>query len=105
MDDIVFSYNWNNKLDNNAFTTLRLEDERKYYVGKEVNIKLKSQEYGNAIIRGVKPLMLSQINDYIAYLDTGYDAAECTNIIRRMYPQVDFTKKRLVLVLLVKQKK
>lgn len=101
MEDLVFSYNWNNKLDNKAFTTLRLEDEKKYYVGAGKMVKLKSHEKGKAIIRGVKPLMLDQINDYIAYIDTGYDSAECKNIIRRMYSTVDFTQKRLVLVLLV----
>jgi hypothetical protein len=102
MQDLVFSQNWNNKLDNKAFTTLRLEDNQKYYVGAEKMIKLKSHEKGKAVIKGVKPLMIDQINDYIAYVDTGYDAAECKNILRRMYgSRVDFSQKRLVLVLLV----
>jgi hypothetical protein len=104
MMDLIFSYNWNNKLDCNAFTTIRLYDPAKHQAGTEVQIKLKGQDKGVGTIKAVKVFMLDQLNDYIAYLDTGYDKQECENIIRRMYSNVDFKYKQLALLLIVKHK-
>jgi hypothetical protein len=104
MFDLNFSFNWNNKLDCNAFTSIRLYQPEKHFVGNQVNILLKGHNKGSGVLKGVKPMNLRQINDYIAYLDTGYDAEECKNILRRMYSKVDFESKLIVLLLIVKDK-
>lgn len=102
MEELKFSYNWNGKIDNIAFTTLRL-NSRKYEVGKRFAVTLKGQPKGVVRIEAIKPMFLAQINAYIAYLDTGYSTAHCQDIIRKMYPNVDFSKTMLALILLVKE--
>lgn len=86
---ISFSYNWNNKLDCKAFTTLRLRST-KYVPGTLYDVYLEKKG-SNAIYLGkarcekVKTLMLEDINEFISFLDTGYNVADCKRIVRRMY--------------------
>lgn len=103
---IRFSYNWNNKLGCKAFTTLRLNNG-KYEAEKVYDIYLdekgKDPKYlGKARCVRTKVFVLEQVNDFIAYLDTGYNAQECWNIIRRMYKK-DNPEMVLVLLLWVKR--
>ena len=101
-ETLTFSYNWNNKLDCNSFTTIRLEWPEMYQVGMVKDVQLKGEDKGKAQIMAIKPFYLSQLNEFIARLDTGYGVEECTNIIRRMYPKVNFDTKRIYLILLSK---
>ncbi|QAA81388.1 hypothetical protein EI546_06440 [Aequorivita sp. H23M31] len=103
MKTINFSYNWNNKLECKAYTTLRLENPSKYKVGEVYDVTLKDEVLHTATIVDIKILRLDQLNDYIAYLDTGYNLDECRNIIKRMYSKVDFSTKKLAFILLRKQ--
>lgn len=102
--NLPFSTNWNNKLDCQAFTTLRLYQPSRHVVGQAVHITLKGESKGNAVIAAVKPLYLHQINDYIAYLDTGYNAIACQNLVKKMYPHINFNVQQLALILIVKNK-
>ena len=104
MIQIPFSYNWNNKLDCQAFTTIRIYQPQKHCAGVRVEPVLKGTSYGPATIMDVKPFMLDKLNSFIAYLDTGYSVEECRGIILRMYPKIDFTQKQLALILMVKDK-
>lgn len=106
IENIRFSYNWNNKLHCQAFTTLRLHNPRKYQVGKKLDIYLREKTKWTFIAQGeikeIKTFKASKINDFIAFLDTGYNREECLKIIQRMYktedPEMDF-------ILIVKDKK
>jgi len=88
-----FSYNWNGKLDNNAFTTLRLHNPEKHRVGEVGEIWLQKgkawEQRDNAEIMAVVPMLSSQLSPFIAYLDTGYSVKQAQEIIRRMYKQED----------------
>ena len=97
-----FSYNWNNKLDNKAFTTLRFTD--RFKVGDRVEIHLKNKLHSVGEVIGKKEFFIQHINDYIAYLDTGYDKDECIKIIHRMYKNksIDFDKQKIKLYLIKK---
>lgn len=97
---INFSYNWNNKLDCKAFTTLRLSG--RFNVGDEVVINLNHLFVSEAVIIGKKTLLLQDLNDYIAYLDTGYNKDECKKILMRMYPEADLTKQKIHFYLIKK---
>lgn len=104
MEDLFFSYNWNNKLDCRAFTTIRLFNPGKHVVGARFRVMLKRTENkGQVTLTAVKPFLLEQLNPFIAFLDTGYSVEECRNIIEKMYPKIDFKTKRLALILLVKE--
>ncbi len=80
---ILFSANWNNKLQCNYFTTLRLSD--RFNVSEKYPVLLKKKQIGTGEIIAKKYLKLSQINDFIAHLDTGYNATKCKEILRTMY--------------------
>jgi hypothetical protein len=105
MMQINFSTNWNNKLSCQAFTTLRIYNAEKHVTGTAVDIQLKGNTLDTGIIKQVKVLNIEQINDYIAYLDTGYSREECMNILKRMYSTADWNTTRLALILIVKDKK
>jgi hypothetical protein len=84
-DVLVFSCNWNNKLECHAFTTFRLHSDSKFQIGKIFDIQLKSTHMGNAILRSKKVLILPRLNNFMALLDTGYDAVKMTEIVKNMY--------------------
>lgn len=93
---IDFSHNWNNKLQNKAFTTIRLWNEKKYVEGRDYAIYLNGFSRGFARLLSIKRLKLQQINEHIARLDTGYSAVECREVLRTMYnKQIDWNTQEL----------
>jgi len=81
-----------------AFTSIRLSNDKKYIVGETYQVYEKKTKTwihrGAAILKSKKSFHADKINDFIAYLDTGYSAAETIKILRRMYkqenPKIDF---------------
>lgn len=106
METLDFSHNWNNKLDCDFYTTIRLRNDTKYQPSKEYAVKLKSKEHHKARCVAVKHFKLAQINDYIAALDTGYLGGECQSLIQTIYKgkNIDWSTQELSLVLMQKQK-
>lgn len=102
MQKLEFSYNWNKKLDCKAFTTIRLYNPDRYFVGQQFELTLKGIVIGKAKVVAVKSFLLSKLTEYMAYIDTGYSLEECMGIIRRMYPQVDLETQPFHFVLLLK---
>ncbi len=98
--ELPFSYNWNNKLDCKAFTTLRLHNPDRFKVGQTYRITLNKSYKKHAKIEDIKTLLLKNISDYIAYLDTGYSKEECQSIIRKIYPNKNFEHQKLDFILL-----
>lgn len=103
MEALKFSYNWNNKLDCKAFTSLRLSD--RFQVGQEYKIELRGkgghyESKGVAKIQEIRQFKLAQLNAFVAYLDTGYSLQECKDILMRMY-KVDWDSKLIKLILFV----
>jgi hypothetical protein len=82
-----FNTNWNNKLNCNYYTTLRMTDRHK--VGDKGIISLKHQPQHIGEIIAKNPIRLFQdpspYLDCIAYLDTGYNWRETVGIIKKMY--------------------
>jgi hypothetical protein len=98
-----FSTNWNNKLDNNAFTTLRMSS--RIQIGEVVEISLKKEFKYFAECIDRKKIKVNQINEFIAYIDTGYSKEECINIIKRMYKNVPNIENSFIYLYLFKQRK
>jgi len=102
-ETLKFSTNWNNKLNCNAFTTLRLRNDNKYYPGAKVNIWLGNTLKGKGTILGVSLYTLDKINEYVARIDTGYSAEECRKIILQMYknkPTINWETQQLAFCLI-----
>jgi hypothetical protein len=100
MKSLNFSHNWNNKLDCKYFTTLRLSD--RFDIGDQVSVCLKRNEISKGEIINKKSIMLEQINDFIAGMDTGYSVDETKDILKKMYKDVDFTQQKIYLYLIKK---
>jgi len=105
MKELIFSYDWNKKLGNKAFTTIRIKQEKKYIIGEDYKIILQPKNKipdvkGIASIVDIKYFKLDKLNNFISYIDTGYSISECTQIIKRMYTGTNFTNTDLSLILL-----
>jgi len=95
MEKITFSYNWNGKLNCDCFTTLRLSS--RLNENEIVEVIDRGVSKGQArIIKKRRLNSIAEINDMMAFLDTGYNAEECRNIIKRMHPKItDWDKQSL----------
>jgi len=86
---IGFSKNWNNKLNNHAFTTIRLHNPKKYVLGNTYRIELNKKPLGTAVLTCKRQLSIDQLNDFICYLDLGYSRLKAIITLRRMYKDVN----------------
>ncbi len=100
-----FSRNWNGKLSKGngvrAFTTIRLHNPKKYFQGAIHSITLKGEELGDAKVEHVKTIMLSKIDSYTAWLDTGYNAEGTRTMLKNMYKNIGLEDDFLVDVVLM----
>ena len=100
-----FSRNWNGKLSKGngarAFTTIRLHNPQKYWVGAIHAISLKGEDLGDAKIEQVKTILVSKIDSYTAWLDTGYNADATRTMLKNMYKNVGLDDDFLVDVVLM----
>ena len=85
METIRFSCNWNNKLTNRAFTTLRMHNPEKYQRGTRYRIECKGQMYGVAVLHDMRTFKIAALNDFVTYLDTGYNTVETVKLLQTMY--------------------
>jgi hypothetical protein len=107
MEELRFSYNWNRKLYCRCFTSIRLRNDKRFFAGAEFKgFNDQEKKYIGIIkVLDLKVLKLNQINEYIARLDTGYNAEECKGILRKMYKNsnIEIEKEDLVLLLLMRE--
>lgn len=102
--DLRFTSNWNNKLDCHAFTTLRLFNPSLHFIGKRVHIWLNDDDKGTGEIKAIRRFLLTELNEFVAYLDTGYSPDETRKIFHNMYHQIDFATTKFALLLIIKDK-
>lgn len=102
MEKLEFSTNWNNKLDCKVFSTIRIYNASKHYKGNKFEVYLKKQPKGKAEILGYIQTYLKDLTDYVCYLDTGYSQEETTEIIKKIYPKIDFERQYIAVILLKK---
>lgn len=80
-----FSYNWNNKLECQYFTTLRLHNEKKYQKDSVHSIYLKNKFLFDASVEDVRVVSGKYLNAFVCGLDTGYSVEATKGILSRMY--------------------
>lgn len=102
MQQIKFSTNWNKKLDCDFFTTIRIFDNSKHFKNNVFEVLLKDHFFANVQVVDVYRMLVEDLTDYCCYLDTGYNKTETINILKKMYPRLDFTKKYFALIMLKK---
>lgn len=107
MESLRFTSNWNNKLECACFTSIRLRNDHRYFVGARFEIVLVNGSLqvikGTCQLMNIRFLMLDQIDDMTAFVDTAYNASACREIIRKMYknysPPVDWKRQQLAVLL------
>lgn len=89
---LSFQTNWNGKLSCKYFTTWRMHNPRKFYVGAQYEIYLNGALTKIVECVQVKSYKLYQVNDYIAALDAGYTRDEFVALVKNMYKNknIDF---------------
>ncbi len=102
MKQIKFSFNWNNKLNCKAFSTIRPYSEGKYIITELYEILLKEHVVAKAKIVNTFKFDINQMTNNMAFLDTGYDANETRKIIQTMYKLKDGQAFNLSYVLFLK---
>ncbi len=92
METIKFSENWNNKLDGDYFTTIRLYNKEKfdYYYElfekkEEVAIMLKDKEKCIAKIIDLEVRMMRDIPSFSVIVDVGADRMTFDKLMESMY--------------------
>lgn len=100
MDTINFSYNWNDKLTGRYYTTLRKHQPGRFKPGKTFLTYFKRKPLHVSEVIEVKTIQVSQLNEWIARLDTGYSLEETKDILKKMYQRDYSEKMQLDLVLL-----
>ncbi len=85
MRTIKFSHSWNNKLDNNVFTTIRgfTEEKFKYYkdsIGWEFDVLLKRKKYCKAELHEVEMFLFDEIPNGLIMIDTGMDLVDAQQL-------------------------
>jgi hypothetical protein len=89
MKQIRFFKNWNNKLDCEYFTTIRLGEKYDYYgscTGKTFSVLLNNVEYTQACLQYVEKTTIRKIADTtITYTDAGIGCKEFLDLMTRFY--------------------
>lgn len=94
MKDLNFSYNWNGKLDNDFFTTIRISDY--YNVNDEVFLLLKKTAFDTGKVMLKIETKIDKLTDLVSYLDTGYDRNTTIQLLKKMYSGItDWTNQKI----------
>jgi len=106
IDDLEFSQNWNNKLDCDFYTAIRMRNDKRYFVGKRFRVLLKGKEIHHAEIVKGSHFKIYHLNSFITYLDSGYPVMEFISMFKKMYSKknIDWETDEIVFVLLKKIK-
>jgi len=110
---ISFIENWNNKLQNHSFTTIRPVNHYKYRKGKLFWIEVfdvKTKEYnmiGKAKLVASSAFYLNNISDTMAYIDCNMCAADLKKLMTRLYAKskIDVETCRFNMLVLQYEKK
>lgn len=88
---IHFSHNWNNKLNCNSFSTIRLWNEKKYQlldiyrITLHVNSKEPYRTLGFARLQSKVQFMLTQLTPSMSFIDTNLNRIDFMTMFQKMY--------------------
>jgi len=99
-----FSFNFNNKLRNRSFTTIRLFNEKKYKPGELHAIILKTKDnvvtlYGEAEVVESRKIYGRDFNEFIAQIDIGHSLDKLKFLLETIYRGEDIDNTAFSLVL------
>ena len=102
MKELKFSHNWNNKLENDCFTTIRLS--KTYNINDNVRVAYKGIINRECTIIGKWIVKINQLSEYTCRLDTGYSKEDTIRLILAMYKHIGITDNDNICVYLLKRR-
>jgi hypothetical protein len=107
MERIEFNYNWNQKLNCRSFSTVRIENPKKYILNQECQVVLKQAGnrpeimLGIARIKYITNFLLYAVNPGISYLDANLSPDDYKIMVLKMYKNanIDFHTHRLSFII------
>ena len=84
-NNLRLSYNLNGKLDCDCFSVIYALDPLLFQPGNLLELYLKDQPLGQVEVLYHQELPEEKLNNWIAYLDTGYNKAQAKQLLRREY--------------------
>lgn len=99
-NEINFIRNWNNKLTGGSFISIRPKDVNRWHEGEDYCILLNRCHIAYATLVIAKHLLLKDISEQDARIDSGYGVHEFIPLFKKLYAKenIDFDK-RMVSVL------
>lgn len=103
---IKFIENWNNKLDNKIFSTIRKHTDAKeiYYndcEGMDFDLILKNKKYGDCVLIGISVKEWHDLRNnfgMLLVLDTGLYFQEAVKVFRKFYKEFPEHQKFIILI-------
>jgi hypothetical protein len=85
---------------------LRLHNPAKYQRGGRFRIECNGQLRGIAELKAVRTFKISDLNEFVTFLDTGYNAPETVKLLQIMYKNkcIDWNAQKLDFCLLFYEK-
>jgi hypothetical protein len=99
MKQLKFTQNWNNKLNTENFTTIRIAQD-KYYIDCQFDIILQDQYLKTVKIIDIKQFKIDKLNDFTAYIDSGMNRTNLYQLLAQFYPKQNINKMDWYLILL-----
>jgi hypothetical protein len=84
-EDLIFSSNFNNKLNANCYTTMRLYNPKKFFIGKRFNVMIDKRRHHTAEVVAVSEITFEKVSEAMAFIDTGLNKLEFTKLFTRLY--------------------
>jgi hypothetical protein len=93
------STNWNGKLLNDVFTTIRLYNYEKYPDFEKYEIEYKNQVLGICEIVSKKTFRFEALNSTTSFIDVGKDEIYSRALFKKFYPAITGEQPMYMLVL------
>lgn len=101
--DIKFSTNWAGKLNADVFSTLRIHNHHKHFVGNKAHVKFKDTQFTAEVIE-VTLAQIEKLPNFVFLLDTGYSKEEAIKMFKNMYKHYDIAIEACLWSLLILKK-
>jgi hypothetical protein len=83
--EIPYSKNWNNKLQCEVYTTIRVWNPTKYQKGRTFHAMLNGKLHHTGTIEDVRKIFFKDMHDWVTRLDANLSSEEFKNMMRKMY--------------------
>ena len=103
LKELNFSHNWNNKLDCNSFSTVRIRNDNKYQLLDLFRVFLKREVYPQNVdfaiarLQSITHFYLHKVTPGITFIDANLPVIDFIQLITKMYKNkgINFHKQQM----------